>query len=245
MEISKIISLAERVQRDLKRIRTKVSGSVMFVDLVGSTEYKATHPAEEDWLPRLATFLLSVTNIVQEHGRVVKYIGDEVMAFFEGPAPALHAAQAAERVLQFCKEFKQVSFRAKIALDYGSVSMLDFSAIRGSKKGAKIGRRDPNGLTVDRCARIMSKAVPDTILCSETFRAASNDKRRWRYVGAFRPKGIPNRVKVYQLTSDRAPQVEVRDEKMTLPECIKRLTVVEHQLDETKALRRPVARRPR
>lgn len=245
MEISKIIALAERVRSDLGRIRSKVSGSVMFVDLVGSTEYKVKYPSEEDWLPRLATFLLSVTKIVRVHGRVVKYIGDEVMAFFEEPASALHAAHAAEGVLQFCDEFRQLSFRVKIALDYGSVSMLDFAGARGGGGRVQIGRQDPNGLIVDRCARIMSKALPDTVLCSEAFRSVCNDTRRWRHAGAFSPKGIPEKIKVYQLSDDSAPKVKVRDEKMTLPECMLQLRMIENQLNETKAMRRPMSRRPR
>ena len=241
MEIAEVIRLADNVRRDLAKIRTRETGAVMFVDLAGSTDYKAHHPDEDEWLPRLATFLLSATRIIETNGRVVKYIGDEVMGFFNGPDAILDAEHSAERVLQFCAQFTQYSFQAKVALDYGSVSMLDFVA----DKKVRFGRADPNGLTVDRCARIMSKTPGGVVLCSAPFRSASAAKTRWRSAGSFRAKGIPQIVKVFQMNYGSAASITVKDAKMTLEECSKRLAKTEGQLDELRAFRKGLPRRPR
>lgn len=240
MDIVKLIALAERVQKDLGEIRKRVTGAVMFVDLVGSTDFKAEHPSEDAWLPRLATFLTGVTGIVQEHGRVVKYIGDEVMAFFAANNPVLAAEHAAEQILQFCERFTRYTFEVRIALDYGPVSMLDFV----SDKKAGFGRNDPNGLTVDRCARIMAKTPANVVLCSGDFREASTVKSRWRPAGCFHAKGIPGVVNVFQLNYDSQQQVTVRDSPMSLEQCLRQLEATEKHLEEEKALRKPVLRRP-
>src|SRR3569833_1258731 len=127
MDVKDIVAASERIESDLGRLRSTVSAAVMFVDLVGSIAYKALHPSEEKWLPRLAKFLIGVSRIVSEHGRVVKYIGDEVMAIFEGNNAVLDAEYAAERILQFCEQFSSEQFAVKIAIDFGSVSLLDYS----------------------------------------------------------------------------------------------------------------------
>lgn len=241
MEIAELVDLATRVKRDLAKLRTRVDGSVMFVDLVGSTEFKATHPNEDEWLVRLARFLRAVTQIVEAKGRVVKYIGDEVMAFFEGNAAVLNAEHAAEDVLEFCDQFTQETFRVKIAMDFGSVSMLDFV---GDKK-ERFGRADPNGLIVDRCARIMAKNKPGVVLCSVDFKNASKHKARWAAAGKFRAKGLPRPVKVFQLRDAGTPLIEISDADMGLDDCLKRLAATEGYLAELRSVQKPLVRRPR
>jgi len=56
--------------------------AVTFVDLVGSTALKRK-AGQAEWLPTICRFLLLVTELVEQcRGRVVKYIGDEVLAVF-------------------------------------------------------------------------------------------------------------------------------------------------------------------
>lgn len=179
------------------------------------------------------------------NGRIVKYIGDEVMVFFEGQDATLNARQVSERVLVFCKNFDKYQFEVKISLDYGSVSMIDFSrSSTSTTQTRKMSSGDPNGRIVDRCARIMSKASARTVLCSKDFRDASPTKGEWRKAGTFTAKGI-GRVEVYQLKTDMSPAIKVVDEKMSLPDCLQRLEVLQEQLVETKALIHPHPRSPR
>lgn len=238
MELAQVIASAEAIKTNLARIRQHAIGTVMFVDLVGSTEFKAQHPSEEEWLPRLATFLLATTQIIKEtHGRVVKYIGDEVMAFFDGSRAVLNAEHATEQILAFCDEFKEYEYQVKIALDYGKVNMLDFVA----DERAEIGRSDPQGLRVDRCARIIGKATPNTVLCSKDFKNKSSSKGRWLKAGNFRGKGISGSIEVYQLNRSGCPKVRIGKE-MTLPDCLRKLEQTSERLQAIKALRKPVSR---
>ena len=244
MDISKVVALAERVEADLNQLRQRSTLVVMFVDLVGSTQFKADHPSEEIWLTRLAKFLLGVTRIVEADGRVVKYNGDEVMAVFEGDGAPLAAEHAAERILQFCEGLSGQRIAAKLAIDYGEVSLLDFSQGRSKAASSRppLHSADPNGLVVDRCARLMSKSIAGAVLCSAEFRAASRSPERWGLLGTFQAKGFVQRIEVYSLKMRGAPEFVVGETSMTLAECEKELKKVQMQLAELQELTRKTGR---
>ncbi len=242
MELQEIVRLAKRVSEDLESLRSQKTLAVMFVDLAGSTEFKTEHPNEEEWLPRLAKFLLGVTRIIESSGRVVKYIGDEVMATFDGNAAVLSAEQAAERVLSFCEEIEEERFRVKIAMDYGAVSLLDFGQAESEGTDASPGlhMQDPHGAVVDRCARLMGQCVAGAVLCSAAFREASRTHTRWQPIGEFRSKGFSEAVAVFQLETGTQPTIVVEDDGLTLRGCRRELARVKAQLAEMKSLRRPI-----
>jgi class 3 adenylate cyclase len=207
----------------------------MFVDLVGSTAYKEQNPAEEVWLARLAAFLTAVTEIVSAHGRVVKYIGDEVMAVFEASDAVLHAEHAAELIVSFCLRSGDMNFQVKIGLDLGKASFLTFPDL-GQNGSAMIG--DPQGTVVDRCARIVGQALPNTILTSQSFVDASGSRSRWRLAGTLKPKGFSQKLRIFQLrfAESEGSSVVLREELSSV-ECQKELAETRRMLEELKAMR--------
>lgn len=238
MDIHEVVALAHRVKDDLGRLRSRSTLVVMFVDLVGSTEFKVRHPGEEEWLPRLAKFLLGVTRIVESSGRVVKYIGDEVMATFEGPGAVMAAEQAADSILDFCEQMKDEQLGVKIALDYGEVSLLDFTpeTVNTSSQRPGLHAKDPQGLVVDRCARIMRKAKLGAVLSSAAFREGTRWPDRWKRVGAFHPRGLAENVEVFLLQTRGAPELVVEDEDLSIEQCKAELEKVRTQLEEARRL---------
>jgi class 3 adenylate cyclase len=185
--------------------------------------------------------LIGVTHIVQEHGRVVKYIGDEVMAVFEDSSCVLHAEHAAENILDFCDQLSEDNVQVKIALDFGEVSLFDFGYSPTLTPGADPESRntlDPQGVVVDRCARLMSKASAGAVLCSAALRESSRAPERWKPVGAFRPRGIPTPVEVFLLDTRGAPDLVIRDEGMTLNECTQELARTREMLELARRLNR-------
>src|SRR5688572_6600452 len=78
------------VERHLKDsealLKEAVEGCVMFVDLVGSTDFKQNHSPGEGLAKAHLHNLVVTQQILKCGGRVVKYIGDAVMGFFEGDA---------------------------------------------------------------------------------------------------------------------------------------------------------------
>jgi class 3 adenylate cyclase len=236
LTLEEIIALADRVDADLKSLRQSVELVVMFVDLAGSTAFKEANPSEEIWLPRLAIFLRSVSRIAVQHGEIVKYIGDEVMATFAGRSALLHAEQAAEEIIMFCKQFDRYRFEAKVGLDYGKVALVSLES--GSAEGASVRSvDDPQGLVVDRCARIIAKAGPGMVLCSRAFHRARGSVRRWRRRGSFKAKGIEKAVEVFQLEIPGCEPLKIEGDGLDLSTCVKRVRELEEVIAAMKELR--------
>jgi len=181
-------------RRELEKLRHQLSRSrgplvVAFIDLCGSTELK--RQPQERWLPIVGEFLLDVTRCVSRNkGRVVKYIGDEVLAIFEHPNARKTISQA-ESFVSDCEATlrKRGKSVAKWALDFGRVVPISVPG----------GASDFLGTTVDRCARIGKLLAPGTVLVSADFVAASSNRKRWRRIGSVRPKGIEKPFDVFQL----------------------------------------------
>lgn len=232
-EIIKSSKIAEEI---LAAIRHKEKCTVMFVDLVGSTEFKANNPDEFVWLKRLAIFLDTITQIIEPNGRVVKYIGDEIMAVFDGEDKLTQVVHTCENILEFCAK-SPLDFRVKIGVEYGNVSLISFGSNSSSKRNKTNIPADPQGIVVDKCARIMHKALPNTIICSDGFFQAYIDKERWRFCGHFEAKGIKSLVDVYQLKTAIVEfnKIIISQHSMSLAECEKRVKELEEMIKELKS----------
>ena len=87
-----IVHLRQGTERLLENC---VDGSLMLVDLAGSTAYKTAHP-QEVWLPRLLEFRSAVEHAIAP-AKPTKYLGDGVLYFAKSdevdPANFLTLAQ--------------------------------------------------------------------------------------------------------------------------------------------------------
>jgi class 3 adenylate cyclase len=92
--------------------------AILFVDLCGSSALKQR--PQRQWLPIVCRFLYEITQqIVRQEGRVVKYIGDEVMAVFEeqtGRPAALRAMAAIQQSDAYIRSLGS-EYVAKFAAD--------------------------------------------------------------------------------------------------------------------------------
>jgi adenylate cyclase len=236
ISISDILDVARRIQSDTLKLRERESIAVMFVDMAGSTTFKETHPDEIVWLPRLAYFLAGVSAIMKEHGRIVKYIGDEVMGVFEGPSGLVAAQHAIDLILEFASDVGVEAvepFEVKIAVDYGQVTLVDFGA--GEGDAGHIG--DPQGTVVDRCARIAAQCRSGWVLASEAFVKASRFRERWKKCGSFRARGLKGRVTVFELVRNgRVLGCVLTDSDRTLAQVLSENEVLRGKLEEANKL---------
>lgn len=187
-----ILATAESISKLRVVLERKTAGlGIMFVDLVGSTELKYTMQQEE-WLPLVARFLLTVSGVVAENGgEVVKYIGDEVMAVFQQRGVHLAVVKMEACVWGVEETLKTMTppILAKYSLDYGSAAEIDFDNFP----------RDYLGTVVDRCARIARLAKRGTAVASGAYVAESKNHRSWRRVGKTDLRGFPSKETIYQL----------------------------------------------
>jgi adenylate cyclase len=156
--------------------------AILFTDLVGFSDWalEAGDAAAVDLLRRVGQ---AVEEPVRARGgRVVKRLGDGLMAVFTDPAPAVQAACEASGAV------------ARLEVDAGTPRL---------RAGIHVGRPrklggDYFGVDVNVAARIAAAAAGDEVLISDAVRerldpAEISTRRRWR----FKPKGTPKGLKAF------------------------------------------------
>lgn len=197
-KVKKLESLkaeVERLQREKENTIESIKKdfqekTVVFIDMVDSTQFKTEHADESDvWILRLFQFSNIVASAIQGcKGIVVKYIGDEVMGVFENVNDAKNLIGRISEIENNLLEITGFETRIKITVDYGPVYMMNFDGHISP---------DPQGLTVDRCARIAKYNQKSCVLTSVNFKDVSSDMH-WCNLGKVRLKGIGEEY-IYQL----------------------------------------------
>jgi adenylate cyclase len=156
--------------------------AILFVDLVRFSDW-ALEAGDDAALALLRQVGAAVDPEITGHGgRIVKRLGDGLMAVFEDAADAVDAALAAsERV----REVELDGYRPELR---GGVHF-------GQPR--KLGS-DYFGVDVNVAARVADAAGPGQVLVSETVRERLGDadvslRRQWR----FRAQGTPKGLKVF------------------------------------------------
>ena len=131
-------------------IRSRVLATLLFVDLVSSTEL-AARLGDGAWRDLLSHYFEAVRRDLERFGgREVKTTGDGMLVTFDGSARAMHCAAAIRRLA------KQNDLQVRVGVHVGEVELVG---------------EDVRGVTVHEAARIMAAAGPDEILVSELTRA--------------------------------------------------------------------------
>jgi pimeloyl-ACP methyl ester carboxylesterase len=127
--------------------RDRVLATVLFTDIVGSTE-QATRLGDAAWRRLLDQHdQLTRREVDRWRGRVVKSTGDGAVAMFDGPARAIRCAAGLQAVLRH----EQVHIRA--GLHTGEIDLRD---------------DDIGGIGVHIAARVEGLAEPDEVLVTKT-----------------------------------------------------------------------------
>lgn len=197
----------------IKQIRDGfVKCVVVFIDLVESTKFKIENQNEsEKWILRVKQFSEIVKEyIMKSNGRVVKYIGDEVMGIFDQTTQIDDALSLILRIQNIESNLSEITgfqTKVKIALDYGQVFLLKY-------KGHN--ELDPQGTPIDRCARIGKYNDPSTILSSYEFVSNCSFPKHWIKVGTVEMKGLGN-LPIFQYgeqTIEIKKKIEIEEDKL-------------------------------
>ena len=160
--------------------------AILFTDLVGFSSWalEAGDEAAVDLLRRVGQGIEPA--VAEEGGRVVKRLGDGLMAVFPEPMGAIEAACRARAAVQ---DIEVGGHRPRV------------------RAGVHLGRPrklggDLFGVDVNIAARVAAAAGPDEILVSDAVRdrldAGVPLRRRWR----FSAKGAPKDLRVYAAALD-------------------------------------------
>ncbi len=161
--------------------------TILFTDIVDSTRH--WHElGDVETRYRIEQHNASLIPIVQGYdGRVVKTIGDSIMASFENPDNAVRAAIAMQHALHEVRE-KDPDFELKVRI--------------GIHRGrAIIEDDDVYGNTVNVASRVEAEAKGDEILVSGSV-AQNLDQERYYLSrrGSFTPRGKSNSILLYRVS---------------------------------------------
>ena len=174
--------------------------SVLFTDLVGSTSYFERY-GDTDGLSALYRHSALATRAVEaQQGRVVKMIGDSVMAAFPGPVAAVRAAVEIQRRLLKMNENlpERDRLQLRIGINHGT------SFLHG---------QDLFGDMVNVAARITKLCGPAQILVSQSVQEAMAHDPELRAIPAGQEhlKGKTEKEAIYEvLWTDPAAYSQLR-----------------------------------
>jgi adenylate cyclase len=156
--------------------------AILFTDLVGFSDW-ALEAGDDAALELLRTVGRTVDPMIKDRdGRIVKRLGDGVMAVFDDAGQAVDAALEASRAV---RDIEVDGYRAELrgGIHFG--------------KPRRLGS-DYFGVDVNVAARVADAAGPSEVLISEAVCEQIGDsdmelRRRWR----FKAKGAPKDLKVF------------------------------------------------
>jgi class 3 adenylate cyclase len=165
--------------------RSQKSATILFTDIEKSTQYWEKHGDVGGRLMLDKHNRLMFPVVRRFRGRVVKTIGDSIMAYFRKPQNALRAAVAMQQVLEKTRQTDS-SFQLKIRI-----------GIHTGK--ALVEDQDIFGDVVNVAARVESQAKGDEILISHSA-VAGLKKADYRLtkLGGFELKGKSNSITLYR-----------------------------------------------
>jgi class 3 adenylate cyclase len=178
-EIQRFVADVHGDEADLDR----VLATVMFTDIVGSTE-KAAELGDKGW-----------GDLVERHHGVVRAMlgrfrgeevdtaGDGFFATFDGPARGVRCAR------EITDAVKDLGIQVRAGVHTGEVETI----------AGKVG-----GIAVNIGARIASVAAPSEVLVSHTVQGlVSGSGLRFEDAGEHELKGVPDRWRLYRVVGER------------------------------------------
>lgn len=169
----------------------RVLAAVLFTDVVGSTE-RAAQLGDRAWRELLERHdALAREHVASHGGRIVKHMGDGLLATFDGPGRAVAAAEAMLAAVE------ELGVQLRAGIHTGEVDLL----------GDDVG-----GMAVHIGARVGALAGPGEILVSGTVRdLVVGSSLCFSDRGEHELKGVPGTWRIYAVGEDRAPAAEPLD----------------------------------
>src|SRR5215211_937566 len=158
----------------------RVLATVMFTDIVGSTE-RAAELGDGRWRELLERHEAIVRKQLERHrGREVKTTGDGFLATFDGPARAIGCARAIVDTVQ------PLGIEIRAGLHTGELEMMN---------------GDVGGIAVHTGARVSARAEAGEVLVSSTVKdLVAGSGIEFRDRGSHELKGVPGEWRLYAVS---------------------------------------------
>jgi class 3 adenylate cyclase len=161
---------------------TRVLSTVLFTDIVGSTE-RAAAAGDDAWTATLAAHnALVERHVASYRGQVVNFMGDGALATFDGPARAIECARSIRDAVG------ELGLQIRAGLHTGEIEIVG---------------DDVAGIAVHIAARIMALAAPDEVLVSASVPPlVLGSGLRFSDRGTHALKGVPDEWPVFAVVED-------------------------------------------
>src|SRR5579859_2341092 len=176
--------------------------TVMFCDLVGSTELSSRMDAE-DMRELLRHYQKACTSVVAAYdGFVAQYLGDGIMVYFGYPRAREDAAEravhAALDIVEAVRGLREdTPLQVRIGITTGTAVVGDVVG-----QGSLAQLHAASGQTPNLAARIHSMAEPQQILIGDATKRRVGGLFDYEDLGDFRLKGIPEPVHVWRVLAE-------------------------------------------
>jgi len=173
--------------------------TVLFCDLVGSTELSQQHDPE-DLRELIRHYQDAMTGAVVRHGGyVANFLGDGIIAYFGWPrADEDEAAQAVRAGLDAITAMQELSLRARVGIASGAVVVGDLDAAGRRQVGAVAGE------TPNLAARLQALAEPDQVVIDALTRQLVGAGFILDDLGAQSLKGIAEPTPAWHVLAERS-----------------------------------------
>lgn len=177
--------------------------TVMFCDLVGSTELSARLDPE-DMREILASYHRRCAQLIEATGGfVAKYMGDGILAYFGYPRAREHDAERAIRVALDLVEAvpalaapKGVDLAVRVGIATGLVVVGDLLGSGPAEERAVVGE------TPNLAARLQTLAAPGKVVVADMTRALAPGPFDYRDMGPVSLKGLTLKEPVWEVTGE-------------------------------------------
>jgi class 3 adenylate cyclase len=165
----------------------RVLATVMFTDIVGSTE-QLSRLGDRRWRARLEDHDRIIRDLLRRwRGREIKTSGDGFLATFDGPARAVSCGG------DIVEELRELGLRVRVGLHTGE---------------CELRAGDVTGIAVHIASRVMGLAGPGEVLASSTVKElVVGSGLRFADRGAHALRGVDDEWRLYAL--DREPMAAV------------------------------------
>jgi len=162
--------------------RERVLATVLFADIVGSTE-RAVAIGDRSWRELLAAFRAKVREMLRNfNGREINTAGDGFLAAFDGPARAIRCAGAIREAARL------LGLEVRCGLHTGECELVG---------------EDLAGIAVHIGARVTALAAPGEVLVSQTVRdLVAGSGLTFAERGVHTLKGVPSEWRLFQAIVD-------------------------------------------
>jgi class 3 adenylate cyclase len=163
----------------VERLVERVLATVMFTDIVGSTNM-AVELGDEPWKRLLTRHHSAVRALLGRYrGREVNTTGDGFLSTFDGPARAIRCAT------EICDLTERIGVKVRAGVHTGEVETIG---------------EDISGIAVHVGARVAAKAGPSEVVVSQTVKdLVAGAGLNFEDLGEHDLKGVPDRWRLYRV----------------------------------------------